>query len=123
MPLVDQERTMLVPARVISNRGPAGFAMTVVTTEAVVFVLGLADEAETLTAFNNAPSRLGRTITVSLAEAPLLRLPTFQLSTLADRTAVPWEGCAETNETLAGSESVTTTSAAGNGPRLMTAMV
>ena len=114
---------MLVPARAISNRGPAGFAMTVVATEAVVFVLGLADEAETLTAFNNAPSRLGRTITVSLAEAPLLRLPTFQLSTPADRTAVPWEGCAETNETLAGSESVTTTPAAGDGPRLITAML
>src|SRR5213075_3144303 len=74
---VGQERTMLVPERVTSNRGPAGFAMTVVTTESVVFVLGLADEAETLTRFDNVSSRLGRTMTVSLAAIPLLRLPTF----------------------------------------------
>src|SRR2546422_4037874 len=40
-------------------------------------------------------SRLGRTITVSLAETPLLRLPTFQLSTPSDRTAAPWEGRSE----------------------------
>ena len=63
---VGQERTILVPERVTSNRGPTGFAMTVVTTESIS-VLPIAVHWITL----SSPSPLVRILTDAQPTGPM----------------------------------------------------
>src|SRR5262245_40321560 len=90
---------------------------TVVMTKAFVFVLTLAEDAETATKLLSVPAASGRTISRSLATALLLTVPMFQVRTPDDTELVPWEGWEETNVTPEGSESATTTFEAISGPR------
>ena len=68
------------------------------------------------------PADVGVTAIVTVAFAPLFKLPRLQV-TVAVPLQVPWLGIAETKVAPAGSVSVTTTPVAVSGPLLVTVTV
>src|SRR5690348_11354177 len=94
-----------------------------VVREKEVFVLGLDDVALTFTELVKVPSSRGRTIRLSVADAPLGRSPKFQVSTPGEGVVIPCETRKARTDTEFGRKSPTTTLEAVEGPRLRTATV
>jgi hypothetical protein len=83
---------------------------------------GSADVAATIAVFANTPAEVGTTIKTTVAVAPLVRLPTLQL-TCAPPAQLPWLGVADTKIAFAGVPSNSTTFDAELGPSFLTRIV
>ena len=92
--------------------------------EAVLFVVLKSITLDVaLAVLVTAPSLMAVAVIVTVAVALLARLPNAQRTTPLVWLEVPCVVVADTNATLAGNASVSTTPLAGDGPRLVTMMV
>ena len=97
--------------------------ITAVVAVALLFaLLGSLGEPVTEAVLVKVPVAVGVTLIVTVAEAPLLRLPSAHVMA-GFKLQVPWLGAIDTNVTLAGSVSETVTPVAIDGPPLVTLMV
>jgi len=97
---------------------------TLVSSESVLFS-GLGSNAvdETEAVLVIVPAALGFTTMSIVAEDPFVIVPRLHVTVPPDSVQEPWLGVAETNVTVGGNVSVTSTSEAASGPLLMTASV
>jgi hypothetical protein len=97
-----------------------GRASTCVDTVARLFdILESGSLALTLAVFAIEPMLIGVTSIVTVAKAPVVRLPMVHMTVLVP-LQLPWEGFALRKDTPNGSASVTRTPVAAEGPRLVT---
>jgi hypothetical protein len=95
------------------ERSAAGFTVALALAE-LFAVLGSASVAVTFAEFVNVPAAFGLTTTITVALAPLAKLPSAQV--VNGFVQVPWLGVVPINVAFAGSVSVRTTLVAGEGP-------
>lgn len=85
----------------------------------LLFVCGSAGEPLTLAELVSVPVTVGFTVIVTVALAPLARLPRVQVTVVVP-LQLPWVAEAETKVAVLGSGSVTVTPVAAAGPVLVT---
>jgi hypothetical protein len=83
---------------------------------------GSADVAATIAVLPTPRQKFGTTVKTTVAVAPLVRLPTLQL-TCPPPAQLPWLGVADTKRALAGVPSNSTTFDAELGPSFLTRIV
>src|SRR5438874_292918 len=102
------------------SRERSAVVRTVVPSVTVLFAeLGSASVPVTLAVLVRTPAAVGLTLIVTVALAPLARLPTAQVNVVVPLHE-PWLAEADTKLTPAGSESVSVTPVAADGPLLRT---
>ena len=124
MALVDQERIMFEPVRVILSNGAFGLGVMVYAALAVLLgfksVICEVTEAELL----KFPSTMACARILIVADTPLNMLPRFQVTTpFAWLVLLPGGDWMEMTDKPDASESVTTTPVAVDGPRFVTVIV